>query len=315
MAPRQTTTTALCDRPIADAPEWVHLLPLGQIEARDGRSFVLDNPETVLADFQSGAVDLPVDYEHQKDKHAKERTGPVPAAGWIKALQLRADGIWGRVDWTARARDLIANREYRYLSPSILFNKANRQIVRLKGAGLVHDPALHLTALASQEDDMADDTATDMDGDMPFLTRLAKLLKLDADASEDDILTALQEALDGQQKPDPAKYVPIEALRDMMRDRKASATAARLERAEAKVETALAQGYIIPAMKSWALDLCTSDEASFDAFVSESAPAAYAHLSRALIPSALPGDGKPVQSPEEELICQQLGIAPGELAT
>lgn len=153
MTKRKATTsslaTAICDRPIGNVPDWVHVLPMGQIVARDGRKFVLDNPKSLLADFKRGAVDLPVDYEHQKDKHAEMRAGPVPAAGWIKELEIRADGIWARVEWTARARDLIGSREYRYLSPSILFDKKNRRITRLKGAGLVHDPALHLTALAS----------------------------------------------------------------------------------------------------------------------------------------------------------------------
>lgn len=161
---------------------------------------------------------------------------------------------------------------------------------------------------------MADDMEPETDEDTPFMARLAKLLKLGEDASEDEVMEALATLLSGQQKPDPAKYVPIDAVRDMMRDRKATETAACRERAEAKVEKALAQGFIIPAMKQWALDLCNSDEPSFDAFVSDSAPAAYAHLSCELVPGALPTQDKLYLSQEEESICQQLGIAPDTFA-
>ena len=42
---------------------------------------------------------------------------------------------------------MIAAKEYRYISPSILFDPKTREIMRLQGAGLVHRPNLHLTAL------------------------------------------------------------------------------------------------------------------------------------------------------------------------
>lgn len=126
---------------------------------------------------------------------------------------------------------------------------------------------------------VGNDTFMGRNGGTPsFMARLADLLKLDKGASEDDILQALEAMLSKGDKPDPEKYVPIDAVRDMMRDRKATATAASRDRAEVKVEKALAEGHIIPAMKGWALDLCMTNEASFDSFVSDNAPAAYAHL-------------------------------------
>ena len=84
-------------------PEWVHLLPLGQVSSRDGRAFINDDPDSVIAKFRERAVDLPVDYEHQNDRPEARLNGPVPAAGWIKELQTRPDGIWGRVEWTPKA--------------------------------------------------------------------------------------------------------------------------------------------------------------------------------------------------------------------
>lgn len=112
-----TTHPALCAETelAADgAPEWVHLLPAGLIWGRDGRSFRLGDGAAVIAASQAGGVDLPIDYEHQADDPDRQKNGPVPAAGWIKALELRADGIWGRVEWTATAKNMVAAREYRY---------------------------------------------------------------------------------------------------------------------------------------------------------------------------------------------------------
>ncbi|WP_423206715.1 hypothetical protein E2974_18120 [Paracoccus yeei] len=161
------------------APEWVHLLPAGRFTGRDGRSFDNSDPEGLIATFNERAVDLPIDYEHQNDRPEARLSGPVPAAGWVKELQRRADGIWGRVEWTARARELIANREYRYISPAIKYLAGSRRVTMLKGAGLVHTPALHLTALAEEDADA---------GQASLAARvLAAALELSPDATEADI--------------------------------------------------------------------------------------------------------------------------------
>ena len=110
--------------------------------------------------FQSGGIDLPVDYEHQNDVPEARLHGPVPAAGWIKELKADAAGLWGRVEWTATAAEMIGRKEYRFLSPTFLYHPKTRQIVKLKGAGLVHNPNLHLTALASQDTAMQPNTTT-----------------------------------------------------------------------------------------------------------------------------------------------------------
>jgi phage I-like protein len=63
------------------------------------------------------------------------------AAGWIKELRHDETGLWGRVEWTARAAAMIAAREYRTLSPAFLHDDAG-VITQAKSAGLVHNPAL-----------------------------------------------------------------------------------------------------------------------------------------------------------------------------
>lgn len=319
---------ATCDQDLTEgAPEWVHLMPPGRIRGRDGREFVLDDPQAVIAAFAGNGADLPVDYEHQSDTRPDLRSGPVPAAGWIKELKAGADGLWGRVEWTAQAREMIAGKAYRYLSPSFYYDKASKAVIRLKGAGLVHKPNLHLKALAAEEDLAA--------GDGGLLKRLAAVLDLPEDAAEEDVFKTLdamtrlvrdmtrnaatqaaelRELRSMAAMPDPARFVPIDAVQELMAGLGAERTAQRMERAEAKVRAALAKGYITPAMKGWATALCASDEASFDAFVAKAVPH-FAGLSQPLLPAAPPerAAAGAVQSDAAAAICAQLGLAPGAL--
>ncbi|WP_340214117.1 phage protease, partial [Dinoroseobacter shibae] len=41
----------------------------------------------MVALFHQGGIDLPIDHEHQGDDPARQKNGPVPAAGWIKGLE------------------------------------------------------------------------------------------------------------------------------------------------------------------------------------------------------------------------------------
>ncbi len=279
---------AICDRALpGTAPEWVHLLPGGQAEGRDGRTYVLSDPERVIADFRARNVDLPIDYNHAIDRFAKATPGPIPAAGWIKELQVRTDGLWGRVEWTAEAARLIASKAYRYLSPVILYDAATRSIHRVARAGLVHDPNLHLTALASEETDM-DDT----DGVTPFAAALAEMLGLEADTSEAAIVEAIRALLAGQLDGRPgARAKPsreeVAAMAEALRERNAALATMAEERVRRKVEDAFAQGYITGGMRPWATALCASDEDAFDGFL-KSSGAAFAHLTRPSGTSALP---------------------------
>ncbi|MBE2277410.1 MAG: hypothetical protein IAE87_14095 [Rhodobacteraceae bacterium] len=190
---------AVCDRALAPgwaAPEWVHLFPVGRMRARDGRQFDLADPAAVLLDFQSRGVDLPIDYEHQNDRSEAKLSGPVPAAGWIKALKADETGLWGRAEWTATAREMLERREYRYLSPSFLFHPQTRQVIRLKGAGLGHNPNLHLTALANEDADMSGTEERNAEQPNPhLLPHLAEVLGLAPESDAVAVLTAILAAL------------------------------------------------------------------------------------------------------------------------
>ncbi|NEX47737.1 phage protease [Pseudotabrizicola algicola] len=316
-------TLATCDNalpPGGTAPEWVHLLPAGNMQGRDGRAYSLPDPAGVILDFQERGIDLPVDYEHQNDKPEAKLKGPVPAAGWIKELAHNASGLWGRVEWTATAREMIGRKEYRYLSPSFFHNKSG-QIMRLKGAGLVHEPNLHLKALASQEAPMLDPkTKANPNPETgpvsPLIARLAKVLNPSPDATEEEVMDALEAWLtEKEAKPDPKKFIPVEAVQQMLQERHLEKSVMAEGQAQQKVNDAIRKGYFPPALRDWAIALCREDASSFDAFLSGSAPA-YAHLSQELISGVPAGNPRSVaQTEAEAAICAQLGLKPEQLAT
>jgi phage I-like protein len=130
--------------------EWYHLLPKGVFQGRDGRGpYVLDidAERAVIEAFSRLNCDLPIDYEHQS-LDAREKSGPVPAAGWIKELSSREDGLWGRVEWTPAAEHCLKNKEYRYISPVFLHDRGGH-VKTLTMAALTNTPNLHLQAAAS----------------------------------------------------------------------------------------------------------------------------------------------------------------------
>ena len=150
-APADTGEVTSCytlPLPEGEAPEWVMLMPGGELDARDGRRWRLDDAEAVVAATRrvAGATDLVFDYNHQTDRSLKNGQ-PAPASGWIKALEVRAGAIWGRVDWTDRARAAIAAKEFRYVSP--VFTHRAGKVLCLLRAAILNDPALDLPALAA----------------------------------------------------------------------------------------------------------------------------------------------------------------------
>ena len=241
---------------------WVHLLPSGHIGGRDGRSFNLINAQDVINKSMTG-VDLPIDYEHAIDTNPQARA--IPAAGWVKELQAREDGIWGRVEWTDAAHRMIAGKEYRYLSPVLMYDAKSKEVHRIIGAALVHRPNLNLKALSSEHI-----AATPIEDALTPI-RLALGLNEQADAA------AIIEALGVNVTPDPRKYVPIEAMKELFVEATSIKAYLAETEAEARVTAAMNQGHLTPAMRGWALALCARDPDSFDNFVNSSS-APYAHL-------------------------------------
>jgi hypothetical protein len=130
---------------IATLPRRVLLVPWGEVHSTNG-DFICDTESAAKAiqAFEGQGVDLPIDYEHQSMGGAYAAPdGTARAAGWIKKIEgVFAEGIVGFVEWTDRAKELIAGREYRYLSPVVLVRKSDRKVVALHSVALTNKPAI-----------------------------------------------------------------------------------------------------------------------------------------------------------------------------
>lgn len=133
----------------AGVPEWVHLLPAGEILTSDGRGpYRVADADGLIAASREFGDRLPIDENHATDL-AAPRGEPAPARGWIVELEARPDGIWGRVEWTAHGSQLVTDRAYRGLSPVIQHQKTG-EVTAILRASLVNRPNLRgLTALHS----------------------------------------------------------------------------------------------------------------------------------------------------------------------
>lgn len=287
--------------PDATGRQWVHLLPSGAILCRDGRRFSMRHPGAIVEAFRARDAGLPVDFEHATEKPAADGKA-VPAAGWITQLKTRENGVWGLIEWTANAAQMIRDRAYRYISPAFMFAPSDGEILALKSAGLVHHPAMRLTALASEEVSM-----NTTSGD--FMPRVARALELPADADEEDILDAIA----GLKKGDASKNIPVDAVAELLRDRYAARDAMGRIEADRKVAAAMDAGYITPAMRAWALSLCEQDAGAFDAFLKSATPA-YAHLFEPVRYSPKPpASSERVAGGAANEIAATLGLKPADL--
>lgn len=173
---------------------WMLLIPAGTFSGRDGRGPYHSGD---LASLQriadttrryAGTTDILVDYEHQS-RNALENGKPAPAAGWIKEVEARPDGLYGRVEWTANAASAIKAKEYRYISPVYFHTKAG-EVLALQTVALTNIPNLDLFEISAHSIFSAAQTTTEVS-----MKRLLAALGLAEGGSEDDVLVAINSLL------------------------------------------------------------------------------------------------------------------------
>jgi phage I-like protein len=215
-----------------------------------------------------------IDYEHQTMMGIE-----APAAGWIRELDTREDGLWARVDWTANAYDRITNREYRYISPVVELDE-DRNLTGLLNVALTNYPAINnLDPLTlknretTKEIDRMKGKLIEILGLSPeaealeimdritqgrlaveFLEDLSELLSVKSNASE---IKGAVLAL----KASPDVIARLQGEVDQLKAERAS------EAAEKQFELALRAGKITPAMREWALNYAKNDPQGFEAYV------------------------------------------------
>lgn len=302
------------------APEWIEVLPSGpDIVGRDGRAWIVDDVEAVIA-ASLGAGALHVDYEH-----ASEIKAPLgeaaPAAGWIDKLEARDGAVWAHVDWTPKARQMIADREYRFISPTFYFDKASLKILSLVSVALTNQPNLSMTALnrRSETTHAQSDKETRMDKEQ--LKALCRKLGLQDEASPDAILAAVDtlkidkdKAANAAQSPDLAKFVPRADFDKIKGDLETATNSlkkievdVREKEITALVDDAVKGGKIAPASKDFYLAVCRKDGGldEFRKFV-EAAPVLTGATDLDKKPAA--GADASELSADERAVCRAMGL-------
>jgi phage I-like protein len=274
------------------APTRIQLMPQAAVTGQKwrgkvGRTYQVPNIDAVIA---ASPVPLYIDYDHLSDlPHGLG--AEKPAAGWINKLVADDDGLWGEVEWTARASAAIIDKEYRFISPAFDVD-ASGNVLCLAGAGLTNKPNFSMKALAS-ESAANPDSATHEEKPMNAqqLAALCAALAIAPDSDASQIVTAAQ-GLRGQidimgthlkltGKPtleiasaavtelgrlDPKAFVP-KAEHDRVTTELASIQASVKDAAAASaVEAAMRAGKVTPGLKDWALGEAKRDLASFQAW-------------------------------------------------
>ncbi|MDP2045995.1 MAG: phage protease, partial [Deltaproteobacteria bacterium] len=289
---------------------------------------------SMAAEFRSRGVDLVIDYEHQSLQGER-----APAAGWIKELEARGDGLWARVDWTRQARDYLEKREYRYFSPVLRLDPETRRPVALMHMGLTNVPAIkHLPPLVARWGGAATPDprrpagaavrarAAKMDSvkeNAKMVEQLKRLMGLEPEVEEVAVCGKAMEAfrdlaatlnLPGEVsvaqlkgavealKAGATRLVKTEEALQALKGRLASETADRL------VEEALKAGKVSPAQHGWALEYCRRDPEGFQT---------YADRAPKLVPLGeelqLRRDDHHDEKgllPEELAVCRSLNVSP-----
>lgn len=276
---------------VSEAPDEIKILPLGTVHSQKG-DFVVDDESFNLINrhFENRGLDLVIDYEHQTLKDVQ-----APAGGWIKKLVKTKDAIEAQVEWTAKAKQYLENKEYKYLSPVVICRKSDGKAVALHSVALTNTPAIDgMFALVNSID--ISSPAGAEGGNSMELKKIVALLGLPEDATETDVEKAIQE-LKRQEKTEEvvanktimdllelkadaktedvaAKIMELKGTADKTKDEMILELKRRMDERDAEelVTMALKQGKISSAQKTWAKEYALKDAEGFQAFVAK-APA------------------------------------------
>ena len=325
---------------VGGAPEVISVLPLGHVTSAKGE-FNVDGESfsAMKAQIAQRGVDLVVDYEHQT------LTGEqAPAAGWVKELFLDDGQIKARVEWTDKAKAYLENREYRYLSPVITVRKADNKPMGLHSIALTNTPAIeHMEAIVNSLNfEGGQNTMNE------FMKKLAALLGLGEDATEEQVAEALKACVEEnkslkesaaeaakQQPAEDDKVVANKAVCELLGLKAGAATAdvaaaimalkggniggvnlvEQVKSLEAKLADRDAEEAVELALKAGKITPAQRDWAKGYALKSLDDFRGFVEKAPQVVPMGTVGGSEPLALKNEELdeatllVCKQLGIS------
>lgn len=272
------------------APTEIKILPLGLVK-NTHQDFLVDDAscESIIQQFKGRKLDLVIDYEHQTLKDIQ-----APAAGWIKDIRKGTDALIATVEWTKKAAEYLQNKEYRYLSPVVLVRAG--KAIAIHSVALTNTPAIDgMYAIVNSAGFPAENIDQKKEGgtEMNLAQKLAEMLGLPAEATEEDVAKAVEALLKQEEakktEPDMVANKTILQLLGLKDDAKTEDVAAQIQALKAggtdvaaellqlkeslakkdatnAVETALKAGKITAAQKEWAEAYALKDPTGFQSF-------------------------------------------------
>jgi len=140
---------------------------------------------------------LPVDYEHQTRAVPPLR---APAAAWIDRLDQQGDALLAHVEtWTDMGAADVRNKRYRYISPSgrvlaATDPKTKKEYpARLDHLALTNTPGRTVNPSLWLKSNQAEGIGRiEEEDEMDWKKKLASVLKLKAEATDEDVLEAVK---------------------------------------------------------------------------------------------------------------------------
>lgn len=311
---RSLLTTALCFALDGSVTDWIELIPAGpDVAGIDGRAWINDDPDAIVAEFQRRHRPLVIDWEHATEHRAPQGLD-APAAGWIDQVENRGGAIWGHAEWTAKASAQIADKAYRFLSPVFLYDKKSTRIIALTSVGLTNTPNLTLTALNREGSE---------ESSVSLLNGLWVALDLSGSPDEEQCLSAvrtlkadLATARNRAETPPYEKFIPradYDAALARASNAEEKLKAMEIEKRDAQIndliEQALKDSKISPATKDYHTAMCKTDGGieAFKGFLEKAPP--LVNLDSALDKKKPEGTGSAL-SETEQAMCRSLGLTP-----
>lgn len=267
---------------------WVHLAPYGVRTGHPKGDLDLRRPTItkIIREFEANPNPLQVDFEHASlEPHPDGQ--PIPAAGWIHALQMRDKGphagLWGYVYWTQEAADLIRAGKYLYNSPVIVKGKpdgtTNKPVeIQLWNGALTNSPFLKGQQPLAMRDEMPEKEnvttpAVPAKSDLEVLVeQLLALSGMDAEALKKAFAAKgkavanllASEVVDGEEEPN--KWANSESTKPLLaridelnaQVNALSTKIAARDQAdiESYVDSKIKGGYILDAQKADVIQAC-----------------------------------------------------------
>ena len=295
----------------------LQVTPAGRFLPRDGRELKVPGwninaaiASAVVQRFQQKKTPPVVDYEHQT--LWKEENGqPAPAAGFFRSLEWReGEGLFAQVELTARAKQYIAEGEYRYFSPVFQFHPVTGDVLDLQMGAFTNNPAIDgmqamseraaatfqltidplpeeslvnpllkavLAALGLAETTTEEQAVAALSAHTTDLAKFRKELGLPETAACSAMVASCTGLKAKAASVDPAAYAPVSVVQGLQGE--IAVLTARLgERdqkdLDAEIKAALDDGRLHTSMETWARDLGKSNRASLTAYLDTTKPLA-----------------------------------------